>query len=218
MLQPLAILMSMAPALFFGSAGKADDVEARYDACLDAVEAGAESALEDALVWASQGGGARAHHCAGMAYVALGQFRMGGFKLEDTAGLYTNRSASERAELFVQAGQAYLAGGLLGDADRVFGFAIQLQPAEAEALRRRGDAALRSGQTDRAIADLQRASELAPGEIDTFPLLANAHLKAGDLDAAERALNQGLAIDAGHIDSLVVRGAIRQARADLTPP
>jgi len=139
------------------------ETRARYRACVDQVRASPEAGLEAASGWRIVGGGIYARQCMGLAYVGLERWREAAEDYEQAAGELG--AADARApDFWVQAGNAWLAGGEAARAIQAF------------------DAALRSD----ALSDQMR------GEVRLDR--ARALVSLGSLDAARADLDQALTL------------------------
>ncbi|MFW6079369.1 MAG: tetratricopeptide repeat protein, partial [Gemmatimonadota bacterium] len=90
-------------------------------------------------------------------------------------------------------------------------------------LRLVGEARLRSGRPEDAIAVLIRASEVAPGRADLLADLGEAYAAAGDRQAAEAKLRAALERDDAAVAArtllgrlLIDAGRLEEAEAELT--
>src|SRR5690348_5248507 len=88
-----------------------DDDEAQYKACMALLERNPTGALDSAVAWERQGGGDAARHCKALALIRTGQVEDGALELERVAQAMPQEKAPLAAELFAQAGQAWIKDG-----------------------------------------------------------------------------------------------------------
>ena len=84
----------------------------------------------------------------------------------------------------------------------------------AARLYQSGTLALDRGESQLAIADLERASELAPHASEVRNHLGLAHLAAGDHESARRAFEQAVALDCENQAAQRNLWATREPRAE----
>ena len=85
---------------------------------------------------------------------------------------------------------------------------------DADALARRGAAAIAAGDHQRALEDLNRACELAPGVADYFDARARLHQSMQNPRAALADLDRALSLDAGLVEARFRRAALRASQRD----
>lgn len=94
-------------------------------------------------------------------------------------------------------GVRYLSEGNYQEAILAFTAAIEIDPKRAPAYVGRGDAYVRSGETEKNLAvartDYERAIELDETLLDAYLKLAEVYQKQGDEEAAKQILQQGFA-------------------------
>jgi tetratricopeptide (TPR) repeat protein len=206
---PLALLQADAAT---GSGRVAE----RFEQCVATIDQDAERGYEDAMAWASEAQSAHAYRCAAMALVAQNRYGEGARRL-DSLGLALNpEQGALRAELFSQAGNAWL---------------LAREPARARASFTRAIAIVGSGEThlpelliDRARAyamegewrsaeeDLNRALDLRPRDALALRLRAEARMQQSAFDLAEADANAAIAVAPGDVDNYLILGHIRESR------
>ena len=80
----------------------------RFAQCVAMTETNAESAYEEAMAWAADTQDLSAYRCAAMAMIAQGRTEDGARRLESLAMGADAGLPAQRAEIFSQAGNAYL--------------------------------------------------------------------------------------------------------------
>ena len=214
---PRVLGFALLAGLVSAGAALADATDDRYAACLSKVKTDAEAAMEDALVWSSQGGLHRAEHCLALAHIAMGKHRLGALRLEELAGQTERRPPEMRAELWVQAGDAWFLDRAWNEAARVFTYAIHARPGLTDAYRGRARVALEQDRPEDALQDLAIAARLNDRERYTYELMARAEIIRQDFSAALDAVEKALALEPDHLETLVLRGEIRQRAEGLMP-
>lgn len=93
-------------------------------------------------------------------------------------------------------GVHYLSEGNYAEAILAFTVAIEIGPKQAPAYVGRGDAYVKSGETESnltaAMADYEKAIELDETSPDAYLGLADVHIRQGDYEKAQEILRQGL--------------------------
>ncbi len=186
------ILILCALELFLyprSSLAQSDAAEAaQYRACLARAAENPDAAFDQALEWRDRGGGAPAVHCSALALVALGKHEEAATRLEALA--QTPGGAVMAADLYVQAGNAWLLAGRMQKAYSAFSAALAQMPQT---------------QQDAGEETLAPAN-LADVLIDRSRALAGL----ADWPAAERDLNRALTHDPERSDAYVFRATARR--------
>jgi tetratricopeptide (TPR) repeat protein len=142
--------------------------EARYRACTDQVRTNAEAAVDAANVWREQGGGLAARQCLGLALVALERWAPAATAFEQAAREAEAANDPRRTDFWVQAANAWLAGGDGQHAMADFDAAL-LTPNLSDQLRGevhldRGRAQVALGNPDAARTEIDHALQLVPAD------------------------------------------------------
>src|SRR5262245_20166772 len=90
---------------------RAVDNQAEYQACMVLLERDPSGALDSAVQWEKEGGGDAARHCKALALIRTGDVEGGALELERVAEAMPQMKAPLAAELFAQAGQAWVRAG-----------------------------------------------------------------------------------------------------------
>jgi tetratricopeptide (TPR) repeat protein len=142
--------------------------EARYRACTEQVRANAEAAVDAANVWREQGGGLAARQCLGLALSALERWAPAATAFEQAAREAEAANDSRRTDFWVQAANAWLAGGDGQHAMADFDAAL-LTPNLSDQLRGevhldRGRAQVALGNPAAARVEIDHALQLVPND------------------------------------------------------
>lgn len=228
------LFAGVAMAAIVGSAAIAQDArwdeieERRYAECMDLVETDPDRGYEYGLAWRFEGGGAPARHCVAAGLVALGEFEEGAARLEDAALAADGGSAEIRAEMLLQASDAWLAANAPAEAERTLTQGLRVLPGNAELLIARGLARGLLADYDAAARDLSIALAERPDDQLALRLRAEALMQLGQLDEAERDVNRAVELaqasgganpdNEALIEALVVRGRLNETRRTGVTP
>jgi tetratricopeptide (TPR) repeat protein len=188
---------------------------ATYDRCVKLAKQNPGAAQSLAQTWHEQGGAHPAEHCAAVALVGLKRYKEAATRLEALAQAMTTAPAGLRADVFDQAGQAWL---LAGDAVRAYaaaGQALGLQPNDPELLLDRAEAAASAGYYDKAVADLDHVLKADPGRVEALIYRASANRALSRRDAALADVEKALALTPNSVPGLLERGNVRRLNGDL---
>lgn len=206
-------------ALSAAAAAAASSPEAaRFDACAALAERDPAKALDEAGAWRLKGGGVLARQCEGLAYVAQKRWAPAALAFEAAARLAERDADGRAATLWVQAGNASLAGGDAAKARASLDAAIAHNTLTGQSLgeatldRARARAAL--GDLTGARADLDQTIRLVPADPLGWLLSATLARRMNDParamadidEAARRAPDDAsVALEAGNIAMMAGR-------------
>ncbi len=185
-----------------------------YNECMDLARAEPLKALPVAEKWHANGGGLAARHCVATAMYGAGRYTQAAAQFESIARDMGMDRPGLRAELWAQAGQAFMEAGLPEKALVAQGKALELKTNDADLWvdRALSFAALKTWP--RAISDLDRAIALRPNDVDTLVLRAAAWRNAGSPARALEDANRALKVAPDHSEALLERGFANLARGD----
>jgi tetratricopeptide (TPR) repeat protein len=202
------ILLLMAAA----AANPPSPEQAHFAACVAMTESEPARAVVEAEDWRIKGGGVLARQCLGLAFAAQARWLPALSTFEEAAREAERNRDGRAARLWVQAGNAALAGGEYVRARQALDAAIiggQLQGAEAgEAYLDRGRVLVALKQPKEARSDFDRALKLVPADPLAWLLSATLARKAGDMARASTDITEaarlspddaGVALEAGNI-------------------
>ncbi|NNM77482.1 tetratricopeptide repeat protein [Sphingomonas sp. ID1715] len=163
--------------------------QAAQPSCTDQIAADPVKAAETANGWHERGGGALARQCAALAYVAQERWAEAATAFEQAARETRPEEQLASANLWVQAGNARLAGADPHAAVTAFDRALvagQLSgPAKGEIRLDRARANVAAGDTAAARADLEEALRLVPEDPLAWLLSASLARRMDQLDRAQ---------------------------------
>ncbi|MCW5734600.1 MAG: hypothetical protein KIS73_10760 [Enhydrobacter sp.] len=188
----------------------------RYTECMQLARSEPLKALPLAEKWKAEGGGLGARHCVAIAMFESGRFVAAATQLEMIERDMGTDRPGVRAELLVQAGQAWLEANQAENAAAAQSRALQLKPADADLYIDRGlsHAAMRSWP--RAISDFDSALRIQPDKVEFLVLRAAAWRNAGDAAKALADANLALKRAPDHSEALLEHGFALLARGDRT--
>ena len=187
---------------------------ARYGRCLDVADKNPAIALPDAESWAKMGGGTLAEHCAAMAQVRLKRYPEAAARLEKLARA-SGTPGAMRAEIFTQAGNAWLLGGNGAKAVANLNTALSLSVGDADLYADLGRAEAMIRNWRQAVTHLSTALAMRPKSPDLLLLRASAQRALRQYKSALNDLNSALATQRGDAALLMERGLLRRDLGDL---
>ena len=193
----------------------AQDDEAQYKACMALLERNPSGALDSAVAWERQGGGDAARHCKALALIRTGQVEDGALELERVAQAMPQARAPLAAELFAQAGQAWIKAGNPERALYAQNEGLKLNPKDVQLLIDRAMTYGNAGMYFEALDDLNAAIDLSPKDPDIYAMRAAAYRELENPDLAEDNITQALKLSPSNPSALLERGYLRRAKGDV---
>ncbi len=194
--------------------GVGPDHQRRYTECMSLARRDPLRALPAAEKWMADGGSMGARHCVAIAMFESGKHVQAATQLEAMARDMGQDRPSLRAELWAQAGQAWLEAGQAENAVTAQSRAIELNAADADLWIDRGLSFAAMRAWPRCISDLDRALALRPDSVQVLVLRAAAWRNAGDPGKALADADRALSIAKDHSEALLERGFALLARGD----
>jgi tetratricopeptide (TPR) repeat protein len=208
------LLAAPPPPPLPGPPRSAEADAATYENCMTAARAEPDAGHKHAQDWQERGGGHPADHCLAVALIGLQQYKEAATRLETLGQAMVRAPAALRAEVFGQAGQAWL---LAGNPERAYAAnsaALTLRPDDPELLLDRAQAAGSAGWYDKAIADLDQVLKADPARVDALIYRASAHRAQDRLDRAWADVSAALVLASESVPALLERGNIRRLLGD----
>jgi tetratricopeptide (TPR) repeat protein len=190
------------------------DNQAQYQACMSLLDRDPAGALDSAVEWERQGGGDAARHCKALAMIRTGDVEDGALELERVAQAMPQMKAPLAAELFAQAGQAWIKAGNPQRALYAQNEGLKLNPKDVQLLIDRALTYGASGMYFEALDDLNVAVEIVPDDPDVYAMRAAAYRQLETLDLAEENIEQALKLSPSHPGALLERGYLRREKGD----
>ena len=163
--------------------------------------------------WFATGGGDGAQHCLALAHVALGEPEVGAAEMDKLAAA-SRASATARAAVYGQAGQAWM---IAGSPDKSFAsstMALAITPDDPDLLIDRSIASASLERYQIAADDLTHALAIDPRRADALVFRAAALRHLNQLPRAQDDIDRAFALDDENPDALLERGILRQRRGD----
>ncbi len=188
------------------------EAERRYRACTDQVRANPEAAVDAANVWREQGGGLPARQCLGLALSALERWTQAATAFEQAAHAAEAAGDPRRTDFWVQAANAWLAGGDGRKAMADFDAAL-LTPNLSEQLRGevhldRGRAQVALGNAAAARTEIDHALQLVPNDPFAWYLSAALARRENNLARAATDIARARQLAPASADIMLLAGTI----------
>ena len=207
----IPILLALAAAQSDPSAQAAAD-EARFRTCSELVRTSPERGLEAANAWRIEGGGFHARQCLGLAYVALDRWAQAAAVYEDAARDAASAQDPRSADLWVQAGNAWLAAGEATKAvlalDSALATTNLTDELRGEVHLDRARAMVSLGNDGGARQDLDRALQLVPGDPFAWYLSAALARRENALPRAQTDIARALQLAPDNPQVALLAGTI----------
>lgn len=212
LLAPLAMLAATAT----GPDAPKSNAEIRYNDCVAQISVDKEKAIAAAEAWRAAGGGVPARQCLGLAYVAAERWAPAAISFEQAATEAENLRDGRAAVLWVQAGNAALAGDDPARARSAFDHALAMpvlgDAQRGEAYMDRARANVAADDMAAARSDLDAAIKLVPGDPMGWLLSAALARRQNDLARAANDVEQAEKLAPGNDDVAAERARIAQMR------
>jgi len=186
--------------------------EARYRACTAQVRTNPGAAVDAANVWREQGGGLAARQCLGLALAALERWAPAATAFEQAAREAEGASDPRRTDFWVQAANAWLAGGDGQHAMADFDAAL-LTPNLTDQLRGevhldRGRAQVALGNPAAARTEIDHALQLVPNDPFAWYLSAALARRESNLPRATTDIARARQLSPDSPDIMLLAGTI----------
>lgn len=197
---------STAPA---GHAGE------RFARCLTLIETNPADAYEEGMAWAAEAQSVHAYRCAAMALIAQNRFEDGARRLQSLASAVAPENTAMRAELWSQAGNAWLLARQPGQARSNFTRAITTLESTPEQLpdllidRARAYAMERDWRP--AEEDLSRALDIRPNNALALRLRAAARMNQRSFELAQADALEAVRLEPSNEENTLVLGDVRES-------
>ncbi|HET9426766.1 MAG TPA: tetratricopeptide repeat protein [Allosphingosinicella sp.] len=212
-------IMALAAVQAPAAVGPQEPPETRYRRCADQVRTNPAQAVDAANQWLVQGGSLYARQCLGLAYVALERWEPAATVYEQAASEVPAAQDALRADLFVQAGNAWIAAAQPTRAILAFDQALTA-PGLTDELRGevhldRARALVALDNPAGARQDLDRAVQLVPADPFAWYLSAALARREGNLSRARVDIGRALEIAPDNPDMQLLAGTLAGLAGDL---
>jgi tetratricopeptide (TPR) repeat protein len=187
---------------------------AEYESCLARARKDPVNGFEDALSWASRGGGEGAQHCAAVALMTEGHYGDAADRLERLAQQMVTRPPSLRAEVLAQAARAWLDAGQVVRANAVITAAIDLAPRNTELFIDRAEIMAAARNYWEAIDDLNRVLDADPSRVEALIFRASAYRYVDSLELAFEDADRAVALAPQMAEAWLEHGIIMRLRGN----
>lgn len=188
----------------------------RFAQCVALIDQDAERAYEEGMAWAAEANELNAYRCAAMALSAQNRHAEAARRLESLGLAVNPERTALRAELFNQAGNAWLLAREPGQARSALTRAIATigsDPAQLpDLLIDRARAYAMEEDWRLAEEDLSRALDIRGQDALALRLRAAARMQQSSFELAEADAQAAVALDPENVDSYLVLGNIRESR------
>jgi len=189
----------------------------RYTECMSLARKEPLRALPMAQKWAGEGGGLGARHCVAIAMYEAGRLADAAAQFESIAADVDADRPGLRAELYAQAGQAWLGAGQTAKAATAQSRALALKSDDADLWIDRALTYATTGEWPRAVSDFDHALALRKDNVEILVLRSAAWRSAGDIAQSMADAQRALKIAPDNTDALLERGFTLLARGDTKP-
>lgn len=212
---PLALLQAGAPAPVDAGAINAQ----RFAQCVNIIDEDPARAYEEAMSWAAEGQSVNAYRCAAMALIAQDRHSEGARRLDSLGSAVNPAETAMRAELFSQAGNAWLLAREPARARSSFTRAITTIESDRtqlpDLLIDRARAYAMEGDWRRAEEDLSRSLDIRANDALALRLRAAARMHQRSFELAEADALRSLTLAATEDDRVgaaLVLGHVRESQ------
>ena len=188
----------------------------RFGQCIASIPADPVQAYEDAMAWAGEAQSVSAYRCAAMALIAQDRHGEGARRLESLASAVNPAETALRAELFSQAGNAWLLAHDPARARSSFTRAIASMDSDPLQLpdllidRARAYAMERDWRL--AEEDLSHGLDIRPRDALALRLRATARMHQRSFDLAENDARAAAALEPANVDNYLILGHVRESK------
>ncbi|MGZ8347359.1 MAG: tetratricopeptide repeat protein [Allosphingosinicella sp.] len=215
----LAAFQTQAAAPAAQAPAPAAPVADRYGECIALIRGDPQRAVQTAEAWRLGGGGIDAQQCLGLAHVELGSWATAANVYADAARAAEATGDPRRADLWVQAGNAWIAAGEANRALEALDSALAT-PNLTDELRGevhidRARALAGQGNVAGARTDLDRALQLVPADPFAWYLSAALAHRANDLVRARADIEQAVQRAPDNPDIVLLAGTLAGLSGDM---
>jgi tetratricopeptide (TPR) repeat protein len=199
----------------------ADQTSTRFSQCVALIDESPERAYEEGMAWAAETHSLYGYRCAAMALVAEHRYEDAARRFRSLATSISPELTAMRAELFSQAGNAWLLGRNAASARSAFTLAITTISSDRtqlpDLLIDRARAYAMERDYRHAEEDLSNALDIRPSDALALRLRASARMHQSAFDLAEADARAAVAIEPRNVDNYLVLGNVRESKRTGSP-
>lgn len=188
----------------------------RFSQCVAMIDDDAERAYEEAMAWAAEGQALAAYRCAAMALIGQSRADEGARRLDSLGTAVNPAEAATRAELFSQAGNAWLLAREPARARSSFTRAIttiESDPTQLpDLLIDRARAYAMEQDWRHAEEDLSRSLDLRANDPLALRLRASARMHQRAFELAEADALAATRAEPSNVDNYLILGHVRESQ------
>lgn len=187
----------------------------RFAQCVALIDENPARAYEEGMAWAAEAQSMSAYRCAAMALIAQNRFEEGARRLQSLASAVNPENTGLRAELWSQAGNAWLLAREPGQARSNFTRAIttlQSDPQQLpELLIDRSIAYAQEREWRLAEEDLSRSLDIRPQSATALRLRAAARMNQRSFELAEADARAAVRLEPANQENTLVLGDVLES-------
>jgi tetratricopeptide (TPR) repeat protein len=187
----------------------------RFQQCVSLIATDPARAYEEGMAWAAEAQSVHAYRCAAMALIAQDRFVEGARRLQSLASAVSPDNSALRAELWSQAGNAWLLAREPGQARSVFTRAIatmETDPAQLpDLLIDRARAYAMEREWRLAEEDLSRSLDIRADSALALRLRAAARMQQRSFELAQADALAAVRLEPTNEENTLVLGDVRES-------
>lgn len=187
---------------------------ADYVGCTKLADSDPARALQEAEEWKRQGGSHAAEHCLILALSKLKRFGEAAARLEYLAAADTGFDYRKRAQIYEEAGAAWMQTGQLNKAEQAFDTGLKLMPDDLELHAGRARARAMNRDWAGVLADLDAALKTDQNRVDLLVLRARAFRALKKRNEAATDILRALTVFPDYPAALVERAIMKMEVGD----
>lgn len=194
----------------------ANHVQQRFAQCVALIDEDAARAYEEGMAWAAEAQSVHAYRCAAMALVAQSRYEEGARRLDSLGTAINPIETAMRAELFSQAGNAWLLAREPSRARSSFTRGIAIMVGDTtqlpDLLIDRSRAYAMEREWHLAEEDLSRALDVRANDPLALRLRAAVRMQLSAFDLAEADAEIATQVEPDNVDNYLILGHVRESR------
>jgi tetratricopeptide (TPR) repeat protein len=202
-------------ALLQAEAAPSNAVATRFQQCIAMIDADPARAYEEGMAWAAEAQSVHAYRCAAMALIGQQRYVEGARRLQSLANAVNPEQTAMRAELWSQAGNAWLLAREPGQARSVFTRAIAALDSDPtqlpDLLIDRARAYAMEEDWRLAEEDLSRSLDIRADDALALRLRAAARMHQRSFELAQADALAAVRLEPTNEENTLVLGDVRES-------